>query len=111
MNSCFAEGVDGVLRLIAVMVHEQLHTDSDAKETHDHPPEFFEAYENIMTSRAIGLFSLAAQIVRRYEKERKKLGLSTSMHVAKLLDQVKDTADLSDSTIPTVSDKEENNGE
>lgn len=88
MNSCFEEGMDGVLRLIGVMVHEQLHTESDMSDEHDHPPEFFEAFENVMVSRSLGLFSLASQILRRYDKERAKLGLSRSMHVAKMLDQV-----------------------
>lgn len=106
MNSCFDNGVDGILRLIGVLVHEQLHTESDAEETHDHPHEFFEAFENVMTSRALGLFSLAGQVVRRYDKERKKLGLSRSMYVAKTMDQVSEIAELSNSEIPSVADKD-----
>ena len=89
MNGCFEQGMDGIIRLIGVMVHEQLHTDSDMSDEHDHPPEFFEAFENIMVSRTLGLFSLATQVLKRYDRERTKLGLSRSMHVAKMLDQTK----------------------
>ena len=81
--------MDGILRLIGVLVHEQLHTESDMSDEHDHPPEFFEAFENVMVSRSLGLFSLATQVLKRYDRERTKLGLSRSMHVAKMLDQVK----------------------
>lgn len=89
MNSCFEEGMDGIMRLIGIMVHEQLHTDSDMSDEHDHPPEFFEAFENVMVSRALGLFSLATQVLNRCDRERTKLGLSRSLHVAKMLDQTK----------------------
>ena len=94
MNSCFENGMDGILRLIALLVHEQLHTDSDADETHDHSQEFFEAFENVMLSRSLGLFSLAATVVRRYDIERQKLGLPRSMNVAKSLDQVSEAESL-----------------
>lgn len=89
MNSCFDEGLDGIIRLIGVMVHEQLHAESDMSDEHDHPPEFFEAFENVLVSRYLSLFSLATAVVRRYDRERAKLGLSRSIHVAKMLDQVK----------------------
>ena len=88
MNSCFEDGMDGIMRLIGVMVHEQLHTESDMSDEHDHPPEFFEAFENVLVSRSLSLFSLASQVLKRYDRERTKLGLGRSMHVAKLLDQV-----------------------
>jgi len=89
MTDCFEQGMDGIIRLIGVLVHEQLHTESDMSDEHDHPPEFFEAFENVMVSRTLGLFSLATQVLKRYDRERTKLGLSRSMHVAKLLDQAK----------------------
>ena len=111
MNSCFEDGLDGILRLLSVVVHEQLHTESDAKETHDHPPEFFEAFENVMTSRALMQFSLAAQIVRRYDKERQKLGLTRSMHVAKTMDQVNEIEKLTNTEVPEASDEDSSDDE
>jgi hypothetical protein len=89
MTDCFEQGMDGIIRLIGVLVHEQLHTESDMSDEHDHPPEFFEAFENVLVSRTLGLFSLATLVLKRYDRERTKLGLSRSMHVAKMLDQVK----------------------
>ena len=93
MGSCFNSGMEGVLRLMAVMVHEQLHTEPDRDDGHDHPPEFFEAFENVITSNSMGLFSAAAQAMRRYDEERQKLGLERSLTIAKAIDQIEKTDD------------------
>lgn len=87
LRTCFGRNMDGIAQLVGVLVHEFLHTDSDMGDAHQHPPEFFEAYENVLTSGALGLYSVCANIAKRYDKERAKLGLSRSLGVARMIDQ------------------------
>jgi hypothetical protein len=65
---CAKGGVDGWLRLMAVMVHEYCHDTADL-DGHSHPMEFYEMFETVMTNgipvatwagRAANLFGAAA---------------------------------------------------
>lgn len=65
---CAKGGVDGWMRLLAVMVHEYCHDTADL-DGHSHPLEFYEMFETVMTNgipvatwagRAANLFSAAA---------------------------------------------------
>src|SRR5690606_22881396 len=43
VKSSFKDGVDGILRLLAVWVHEYLHDEPDS-DAHNHSPEFLDAF-------------------------------------------------------------------
>lgn len=83
----FKEGVDGVLRLLAVWVHEYLHEEPDG-EAHVHSPEFLDGFEKVMTSPFYNPFSLAQQILKRVEAEAKKQGKRLNRSTLNALDDV-----------------------
>src|SRR5690606_37441060 len=73
VKSSFKDGVDGILRLLAVWVHEYLHDEPDS-DAHNHSPEFLDAFEQVMTSRSYAPFTTAQRILKRVEVEAKKSG-------------------------------------
>ena len=79
-------GPDGWLRLIHTLLHECLH-DTPSVDAHEHPPEFYSAFHDIVLDNAFGHcgVGLAQRAFRRYCAERKRAGLKiTRTHAARL---------------------------
>lgn len=77
-------GFAGWSRLFALMLHEYLHDDSDAMD-HEHPPEFFEAFEDFMCSKFNNIAWWATLAARRYAELSLSAGGRFSQAVAREL--------------------------
>ncbi|MHB1666103.1 ATP-binding protein [Thiomonas sp.] len=73
-------GLDGALRVLAILVHEYLHDQSDAN-SHFHDFGFYESFELVFTNSNIG--DLAGLALNRYLKEAKKRGVPVSRKVVR----------------------------
>lgn len=86
LKACIDDGVDGIHRLLAVMVHEYLHPDSD-ENSHVHSPEFFEAYEAVITSRFYRPYALIEAMLKAIDRACKKEKLTRSNALIKTMEK------------------------
>jgi len=72
---------------IMVLLHECCH-DSRTDDDHVHGLEFYERFESVATAAYMELWSMVNDTMLRWEKERKKLNLTTSKPVLRALTKV-----------------------
>ncbi len=71
-------GLNGVVRVLAILVHEYLHNENDTG-SHYHDFEFYEAFEHIWINQGLG--DLAGFTLNQYLKEAEKLNVPVSKRV------------------------------
>lgn len=72
VEAAIRTGHAGVLNLGALLVHELLHTDADLAD-HGHPPEFYEAFHNIVCNKESPLSDFADAVMSRYVAGLRKI--------------------------------------
>jgi len=86
LKCCVDNGVDGIHRLLAVMIHEYLHIDSD-ESSHVHSPEFFEAYEAVVKSNFYTPYSFIDAMLKGIDKACKQEKMTRSYGLIKAMDK------------------------
>jgi hypothetical protein len=86
LKRCIDDGVDGIHRMLAVMIHEYLHTDSD-ESSHAHGHEFYEAYEAVITSHFYKPYALIDQLLKSIDRACKKERMTRANGLIKSMDK------------------------
>lgn len=87
LSKCFSDGLNGMYKLIATLIHEYCHTDKYT-DGHSHSGEFHERFHDIMGSDEIKMVSLAMGITTRMVALRKKNGIAVSQSEVGFLNEM-----------------------
>tara|TARA_R110001583_G_scaffold161109_1_gene313023 strand:- start:12006 stop:13664 length:1659 start_codon:yes stop_codon:yes gene_type:complete len=72
LRDSFNKGLNGLLNLLTLLVHEQCH-EGLSSGSHSHDGEFYERFHDIMTDENTSIFTIAAQGLETYLSENKKM--------------------------------------
>lgn len=99
LNNGFSGDPDNLSKLLNIVCHEYLHPENSGDE-HCHGPEFFEAFESVLTSSAWKPFEWIRKIQKSYMELCEKAGIQLNKAILRGVDQmqVKDISVVGQST-------------
>lgn len=82
VRKSFESGLNGLINLIAILIHEMCH-DLSTTVSHDHDAEFYERFHDVMIDDNLSVFTIAARGLESYMVENKKNKRSLSVREVK----------------------------